>query len=71
MCIRLFHFERLEDVSGVSGLGFVAEGVLFTDTGEIVIHWLGKHGSINIYHSVDDLLHIHGHEGRTKLIWDN
>lgn len=69
--LRRFHFERAEDASGVSGCGRVAEGCLFTDTGEVVVHWLGKHGSINMYHSIDDVIHIHGHEGRTRIVFDD
>jgi hypothetical protein len=41
MCVKIFHLERLVDVSCVSGTGVVAEGAFFTDTGEAVVHWLG------------------------------
>lgn len=71
MGLRRFHFDRLEDASGVSGCGRVAEGCLFTDTGEAVVHWLGKHGSINFYHSIDDVIQVHGHEGRTQIVFDD
>ena len=71
MGLRRFHFERLEDASGVSGCGKVAEGCLFTDTGEAVVHWLGRHGSINLYRSLDDVIYVHGHEGRTKIVFDD
>lgn len=71
MGLRRFHFDRLEDASGVSGCGRVAEGCLFTDTGEAVVHWLGKHGSINLYHSIDDVIQVHGHEGRTQIVFDD
>lgn len=71
MCMRRFHFERNQDVSGVSGIGTVAEGCLFADTGEVVVHWLGEHSSINIYKSIDDVLFIHGHMGSTKIIFDD
>lgn len=70
MCIRIFHLERLVDVSGVSGCGLVAEGCVF-DTGETVVHWLGDHGSVNIYHSLSDVEFVHGHNGSTKLVWDD
>ena len=66
MSCRRFHFERSEDASGVSGCGKVAEGCLFTETGEAVVHWLGGHGSINAYKSLGDVLFVHGHGGRTK-----
>lgn len=71
MSMRKFHLERFGDVSGVSGVGFVAEGCLFIDTGEVVIHWLGKHSSLNIYHSIDDVEFIHGHGGLTKIVFDD
>ena len=71
MGLRRFHFERLEDASGVSGCGKVAEGCLFTDTGEAIVHWLGKYGSINVYHSIEDVIHVHGHEGRTRIVFDD
>ena len=69
--LKRFHFERLEDASGVSGTGRVAEGCLFVDTGEVVVHWLGCHGSINIYHSIDDIVFVHGHDGKTKIVYDD
>ncbi len=68
--MRKFHFERMEDESGISGCGLVAEGVLFNDTGEVVVHWFGKHSSINIYHSLEDVIYIHGHNGKTKIVFD-
>lgn len=70
MSVLRFHFERAKDVSGVSGCGKVAEGCLF-DTGEAVVHWLGVHGSINVYHSIDDVIYVHGHEGGTKIVFDD
>jgi hypothetical protein len=70
MSTRKFHFERKKDISGISGCGNVAEGVVFEDTGEVVLHWLGCHSSINIYHSVDDLITIHGHDGATCIVYD-
>ena len=71
MTMRRFHFERSEDASGVSGCGIVAEGIIFLDTGEAVVHWFGQHSSINIYHCIDDITHIHGHNGKTKIIFDD
>jgi len=71
MSIRRFHFERVEDASGISGTGVVAFGCLFVDSGEAVVHWIGSHGSINIYHSLEDVLYVHGHEGRTKIVFDD
>jgi hypothetical protein len=69
--LRRFHFWRVQDASGVSGCGRVAEGCLFVDTGEVVVHWYGSHGSINIYHSMDDVIYVHGHQGNTEIIFDD
>lgn len=71
MSCRRFHFVRIEDASGVSGIGKVAEGCLFTDTGEAVVHWLGNHGSINVYKSLDDVVYVHGHGGKTKIVFED
>ena len=68
--LKRFHFERNVDVSGISGCGIVARGVMFDD-GQIALHWESARSSINIYHSLEDLIFIHGHEGRTKLVWDD
>jgi hypothetical protein len=37
--MKLFHLERTEDASGVSGIGEVAEGVVFED-GTVGLRWL-------------------------------
>lgn len=68
--LRRFHFERVEDASGVSGVGVVAEGVQFTN-GHVALTWLSAHPSINLYDSIEDVQLIHGHEGRTKIIFDD
>jgi len=70
MGMRRFHFERLEDASGVSGCGTVAEGVVFSD-GKVALEWFGAHSSTNLYSSLDDVLFIHGHAGRTKVVFDD
>jgi hypothetical protein len=66
--MRAFVLNRAIDDSGVSGTGVVAEGVVF-ENGEAALHWLGKKSSIAIYHSIDDLVEIHGHGGHTVLQW--
>ena len=71
MCMRRFHLQRDNDISGISGTGIVCEGVYFVDTGETVLYWRGEHSSINIYKSIEDVLLIHGHEGSTKIIFDD
>src|SRR4051812_15630404 len=66
---RRFHLQREADVSGVSGIGIVAEGVTFS-TGKTVLNWTvsGK-SSVAVYDSLDMMLGIHGHKGRTTVEW--
>lgn len=70
MGMRRFHFERLEDASGVSGCGVVAEGIVFSD-GKVALEWFGEHSSTNLYSSLEDVQFIHGHQGRTKIVFDD
>jgi hypothetical protein len=65
---RRFHLFRSEDVSGTSGTGIVAEGVLFS-TGTCVLAWTSLHRSIGVYQSLSELVAIHGHDGRTRVVW--
>lgn len=66
--MRIFELHRSVDVSGVSGTGKVAEGVIFRD-GTVVIHWLSTHPSTNVYESIETLLEIHGHGGATTVVY--
>lgn len=62
---------REVDVSGVSGVGHVADVCLWLD-GTAAVRWLGEHPSTVHWDrgrvSVD---HVHGHEGATRIEWDN
>lgn len=65
---RRFVLNRLEDVTGVSGTGVVAEGVTFTD-GTTVIRWAGPTPSTVVWATVGDAVAVHGHGGKTELVW--
>jgi hypothetical protein len=67
--VRQFHLDRVEDVSGVSGISVVAEGVIFSD-GRVAMRWLTGFRSTAIYDSIGDVEQIHGHEGRTRIVMD-
>lgn len=60
-----FFLNRHEDVSGVSGTGRIAEGVIFKG-GKVVLFWYSSQ-SIAIYDSLDVLKQIHGHGGKTAV----
>lgn len=64
--MKVFHLVRTEDLSGISGTGVVAEGVEY-ECGKCVICWRGDHSSVNVYESLEEMLAIHGHEGRTTV----
>ncbi len=66
--MRTFHLVRREDVSGVSGTGIVAEGVVFSH-GKASLAWVTRYRSVAVYDSLADLLAIHGHDGRTVVEW--
>lgn len=57
---------RREDVSGVSGTGVVAVGVVLPD-GQCVMQWVTDLSSTTIYRNLNDLIAIHGHGGRTTI----
>jgi hypothetical protein len=65
-----FKLLRIQDASGVSGRGIVAEGVIFTN-GKCAVTWYGKISSVTIYNTFDECKQVHGHEGRTKFIFDD
>lgn len=64
-----FKMVRVTDVSGVSGAGHVADGVIFSD-GTTVLRWRTDTRSTAIYASFEDMKAIHGHGDATKFIFD-
>jgi hypothetical protein len=65
---RAFYLERREDPSGVSGTGRVAEGVVFSN-GWVALVWLSACPSLAFYPSIENVEAIHGHGGKTRLIF--
>jgi hypothetical protein len=65
---RRFHLSRSEDVSGTSGTGIVAEGVVYS-TGKVVLNWTTRYASVAVYDSMAEMERIHGHDGRTTVEW--
>ena len=64
--MRRFVLNRNRDVSGVSGSGVVADGVVFDD-GVAVLHWRGRWHTTEVLRSVQDVVNIHGHDGATVI----
>lgn len=65
---RLFTLQRDEDVTGVSGTGSVAHGIQFPD-GTVALRWNTGTASTVLWNSIDDAVHVHGHDGRTRVVW--
>lgn len=66
---RPFVLVRDTDVSGVSGVGVVAGGVLFPD-GHAVIHWRGAWPTTTPHPGgMESVLAVHGHGGATRVRW--
>ncbi|MFJ6729431.1 hypothetical protein ACIQPQ_31465 [Streptomyces sp. NPDC091281] len=67
---RRFHLQRTVDITGVSGTGRVADGILWTDS-TASVRWLGDRPSTVHWDTLDDALHVHGHGGHTRIVWDD
>lgn len=67
--MRRFELIRNEDVSGVSGTGVVADGVLFDD-GLVALHWGGTNPTVTTHiNGIGSVDTIHGHQGLTVVRW--
>lgn len=68
--MRNFVLQREEDLTGVSGTGVVAEGTEFSN-GTVVLVWTSQWPTSVVFHDkgMESVEHIHGHNGRTKIVW--
>lgn len=67
--MKVGYLVRTEDESGVSGTGRVAQ-VVRSDTGKVVVFWLGEHPSVIVYDNVGEVRAVHGHQGKTVIQWE-
>lgn len=65
---RRFQLLRHQDVSGVSGTGTVADGVLWPD-GTASLRWKGERPSTVHWDRIADAEAVHGHGGATEIVW--
>jgi hypothetical protein len=67
---RRFRLVRHQDVSGVSGTGVVAHGVEWPD-GTVSMRWAvpGLPPSFANWESLEAILAVHGHQGKTEVEW--
>jgi len=66
--MQLFELHRDADETGISGVGVVAEGICFSD-GSASLRWKTKTTSTAFYSSMADVEAIHGHNGKTRIVW--
>jgi hypothetical protein len=67
--MKIFYLKRIEDESGISGTGRIAQGFIF-DNGKVALTWLSEHPSVTIYDSIGEVHAIHGHGGKTEVIME-
>lgn len=68
---RRFSLWRDDDLTGLSGVGDVALGVCFS-TGPLVLRWRGigtEVRQLEIFDDLEQLVRVHGHGGRTRVVW--
>lgn len=66
--MKEFYLKRNEDESGVSGVGVVAKGVILP-SGKCILEWQTSTSSLGIYNNIQELEAIHGHGGKTKVVY--
>lgn len=65
-----FTVHRTEGPSGISGTGVIAEGWESSDGKTVVLLWLTVTPSLCVYSDVRHVEAIHGHGGKTRIVWD-
>ena len=65
--MKMFYLKRVEDESGVSGTGRIAQGFIF-DNGKVALTWLSEHPSVTVYDSIGEVTAVHGHGGKTEVV---
>lgn len=68
--LRRWHLFRISDATGMSGEGVVASGVMFHD-GTVAYKWRTDPSTVQFAECIDDVIEIHGHGGKTKVVWED
>jgi len=64
--IRPFVLNRFEDETGISGTGKVAHGAVLP-SGKVVIEWTTDNKTIEIFKDIEEMMSLHGHNGKTQI----
>jgi hypothetical protein len=65
--MRRFYLNRTEDVTGNTGPGRIAWGVLW-ESGAVSLEWMAKTG-VNTFFTLQAMNDVHGHIGKTLVEW--
>lgn len=65
--MQTFYLYRVEDLHGHSGLGTVAEGVIF-DNGLVAMTWLSEWETVTVFQNIRAVERLHSHGGRTVIV---
>ena len=65
--VRVFQLHRDRDVTGFSGVGVVADGVIWPD-GTVCLRWRGLLRTTVTADCIGDIETIHGHDGATRVV---
>lgn len=63
----LFELHRDNDLTGFSGVGVVADGVIWPD-GTVSMRWRGPVRTTVEASCLTDIQTIHGHDGATRVV---
>lgn len=70
--MRTFHMVRTEDISGNTGTGIVAEGVVLSN-GKAVVSFFPTPqmpvSNVIVFDSVYEAERVHSHGGRTRIVY--
>lgn len=66
--MRRFQLNRIQDVTGISGTGVIANGVEHVPGGVCTLFWL-KHETTGQYPSIEKLQAIHCYNNNASIQW--
>lgn len=81
--MKRFQLHRDHDITGVSGAGVIADGMVFPSSHEIQfpdgslllpanwarITWRGQYPSTVLWSDLDHAYRVHGHGGATRFVF--
>ena len=65
--VQVFQLHRDRDVTGFSGVGVVADGVVWPD-GTVSMRFRGQERTTVVGDSIEQIERIHGHGGATRVV---